>query len=71
MQFTPHLFIEHARRVYKTVLCKTRRELIWYGCIVTLRRPGLFRGRHFEDVILLRCVRWYRSTVSFVERRPI
>ena len=29
------------------------------GCIVTRRRPALFRGRHFEDVIILLCVRWY------------
>jgi IS6 family transposase len=28
-------------------------------CIVTQRRPALFRGRHFEDVIILLCVRWY------------
>jgi transposase, IS6 family len=26
---------------------------------VTRRRPALFRGRHFEDVIILLCVRWY------------
>jgi transposase, IS6 family len=26
---------------------------------VTSRRPALFRGRHFEDVIILLCVRWY------------
>lgn len=23
------------------------------------KRPALFRGRHFEDVIILLCVRWY------------
>jgi hypothetical protein len=23
------------------------------------RRPALLRGRHFEDVIILLCVRWY------------
>ena len=23
------------------------------------RRPALFRGRHFEDVIIILCVRWY------------
>ena len=28
-------------------------------CIVTRKRPALFRGRHFEDVIILLCVRWY------------
>jgi len=26
---------------------------------VTRRRPALFRGRHFEDVIIVLCVRWY------------
>ena len=26
---------------------------------MTRRRPTLFRGRHFEDVVILLCVRWY------------
>jgi transposase-like protein len=26
---------------------------------VTRKRPALFRGRHFEDVIILLCLRWY------------
>jgi transposase, IS6 family len=26
---------------------------------VTRKRPAIFRGRHFEDVIILLCVRWY------------
>ena len=26
---------------------------------MTRKRPALFRGRHFEDVIILLCVRWY------------
>ena len=26
---------------------------------MTQKRPALFRGRHFEDVIILLCVRWY------------
>jgi IS6 family transposase len=26
---------------------------------VTRKTPALFRGRHFEDVIILLCVRWY------------
>src|SRR5215831_12680074 len=29
------------------------------GYIVTRKRPALFRGRHFEDVIILLCVLWY------------
>jgi transposase, IS6 family len=28
-------------------------------CIVNRKRPALFRGRHFEDAIILLCVRWY------------
>ena len=26
---------------------------------MTKKRPTLFRGRHFEDVIILLCVRWF------------
>ena len=26
---------------------------------MTRKRPALFRGRHFQDVIILLCVRWY------------
>ena len=30
------------------------------------RRPALFRGRHFEDVIIVLCVRWYlRYSLSY------
>ena len=33
---------------------------------MTQRRPALFRGRHFEDVIILLCVRWYlRYSLSY------
>jgi transposase, IS6 family len=33
---------------------------------VTQNRPVLFRGRHFEDVIILLCVRWYlRYSLSY------
>src|SRR6185503_15648033 len=27
--------------------------------LVTRKRPAMFRGRHFQDVIILLCVRWY------------
>lgn len=27
--------------------------------ILTRKRPALFRGRHFEEVIIVLCVRWY------------
>src|SRR5690242_10699602 len=32
---------------------------IWYGVSVIRKRPALFRGRHFEDALILLCVRWY------------
>jgi len=33
---------------------------------VSQDRPVLFRGRHFEDVIILLCVRWYlRYSLSY------
>jgi len=33
---------------------------------VTKKRAALFRGRHFEDVIILLCVRWYlRYSLSY------
>ena len=31
------------------------------------RSPALFRGRHFEDVIILLCVRWYLLTYRDLE----
>ena len=40
--------------------------------IVTRRRPALFRGRHFEDVIILLCVRWYlRYSLSYRDLEEI
>jgi transposase-like protein len=33
---------------------------------VIQNRPALFRGRHFEDVIIMLCVRWYlRYSLSY------
>ena len=33
---------------------------------VTQKRPALFRGRHFQDVIIVLCVRWYlRYSLSY------
>src|SRR5262249_16286528 len=30
------------------------------------KRPALFRGRHFEDTIIILCVRWYlRYSLSY------
>jgi IS6 family transposase len=39
---------------------------------VTRKRPALFRGRHFEDVIILLCVRWYlRYSLSYRDLKEI
>jgi len=33
---------------------------------VSQKRPALFRGRHFQDVIIILCVRWYlRYSLSY------
>jgi transposase, IS6 family len=33
---------------------------------VTKDRPALFRGRHFEEVVIILCVRWYlRYSLSY------
>ena len=39
---------------------------------MTRKRPALFRGRHFEDVIILLCVRWYlRYSLSYRDLKEI
>jgi transposase-like protein len=39
---------------------------------VTKRRPALFRGRHFEDEIIVLCVRWYlRYSLSYRDLEEI
>jgi transposase-like protein len=43
--------------LFGSVANAIRGDLVAY--IVTRRRRALFRGRHFEDVIILLCVRWY------------
>jgi IS6 family transposase len=33
---------------------------------VKIRRPALFKGRHFQDEIIVLCVRWYlRFSLSY------
>ena len=35
-------------------------------------RPALFRGRHFEDVVIMLCVRWYlRYSLSYRDLEDI
>jgi IS6 family transposase len=39
---------------------------------VNQKRPALFRGRHFEDVIIMLCVRWYlRYSLSYRDLEEI
>jgi transposase, IS6 family len=39
---------------------------------VSQNRPALFRGRHFEDVIIILCVRWYlRYSLSYRDLEEI
>ena len=45
---------------------------------MTRKRPALFRGRHFEDVIILLCVRWclrysltYRDLEEIITERNL
>jgi hypothetical protein len=48
----------------RDVLQTPRLNLV--GWTVTQTRPALFRGRHFEDVIIVPCVRWYlRYSLSY------
>ena len=59
-------------------LLQTRRAGFWWGVAVTRKRPALFRGRHFEDVIILLCVRWclrysltYRDLEEIITERNL
>ena len=39
---------------------------------MTQNRPTLFRGRHFEEVIIMLCVRWYlRYSLSYRDLEEI
>ena len=47
-----------------------RADLVRYT--LTKNRPALFRGRHFEDGIILLCVRWYlRYSLSYRDLEEI
>ena len=53
-------------------LCCNRGGKIWYGDSVSQKRPALFRGRHFQDVIIVLCVRWYlRYSLSYRDLKEI
>src|SRR5437762_12818691 len=43
----------------KRICCKLERTDSGRVIHVIQHRAALFRGRHFEDVIILLCVRWY------------
>jgi len=39
---------------------------VWYGERVKNKRLALFRGRHFQDEIIVLCLRWYlRYSLSY------
>jgi IS6 family transposase len=38
---------------------------------VNQKRPALFRGRHFEDVIIMLCVRCYRDLEEIMAERGL
>jgi transposase-like protein len=45
---------------------------VWYRDAVSQNRPALFRGRDFEDVIVVLCVRWYlRYSLSYRDLEEI
>lgn len=57
-----HTVLNAALHIYQLPiwLCrKPRGTLIWYGERVQKTRPALFRRRHFEDHVIVLCVRWY------------
>ena len=58
------------RAAIGSVANAARADLVGYS--VTRRRPALFRGRHFEDVIILLCVRWYlRYSLTYRDLKEI
>jgi len=47
-------------------LSQTALSALWYGERVKNKRPALFRGRHFQDEIIVLCLRWYlRYSLSY------
>lgn len=52
--------------------CCKRSERLWYRNSVSQKRPALFRGRHFQDTIIILCVRWYlRYSLSYRDLEEI
>jgi len=74
-QMARRLVLDGARQLYyspptpdklKIRICCNRAERIWYRDSVSRKRPELFRGRHFQDEIIILCVRWYlRYSLSY------
>ena len=53
-------------------LLQTRVDRSGWGDTVTQNRPALFHGWHFEDVIIILCVRWYlRYSLSYRDLEEI
>src|SRR5262245_42760202 len=54
------------RHRYLVGICCKPPAVVLVGNTVMQNRPALFVGRHFEDVIIILCVRWYlRYSLSY------
>ena len=66
MPGSPTRFGRHGPVSTSLRFCCKPEAWVWYGESVSQKRPALFRGRHFEDVVILLCVRWYlRYSLSY------
>jgi hypothetical protein len=60
-----HTFIARAKDTVKLDLSQTRCGHSGSERVKN-KRPALFRGRHFQDEIIVLCVRWYlRYSLSY------
>ena len=56
----------HGRNRREIGFCCEPDASIWYGESVSQKRAALFRGRQFQYVVILLCVRWYlRYSLSY------
>ena len=65
-QLTPSHKLRIANHADETDLLQTVRAGSGRVKQVQKNRPALFRGRHFEDEVIILCVRWYlRYSLSY------
>ena len=59
-------------RVPNCRICCKRLRGFWYGDTVSQTPPARFRARHFDEVIIILCVRWYlRYSLSYRDLEEI